>query len=68
MEIISNNIIHNFLNILKVHIYSFSKQVLTAPAEPVQREIENLVYVLLGLHLIDASDTLDIFCVMLLHS
>lgn len=36
MEIISNNIIHNFLNILKVHIYAFSKQILAVPAEPVQ--------------------------------
>lgn len=30
MEIISNNIIHNFLNVLKVQIHAFSKQVLTA--------------------------------------
>lgn len=36
MEIISNNIIHNFLNILKVQMCACSKQVLTAPAEPVQ--------------------------------
>lgn len=36
MEIISNNIIHNFLNILKVQMCTFSKQILTAPAEPVQ--------------------------------
>ena len=36
MEIISNNIIHNFLNILKVQMCTFYKQVLTVPAEPVQ--------------------------------
>ena len=36
MEIISNNIIHNFLNILKVQMCACYKQVLTAPAEPVQ--------------------------------
>ena len=36
MEIISNNIIHNFLNILKVQMCACYKQILTAPAEPVQ--------------------------------
>ena len=36
MEIISNNIIHNFLNILKVQMCAFSKQILTALIESVQ--------------------------------